>query len=295
LRPQKVIEKIVVGSSNGNVGTCCICGAYGKLSFEHVPPRRAFNDHGVFEADVKRMLEGGWAPGVKPDGRINQKGAGRSTLCDPCNNKTGSWYGTPYITVAKQAMELLYRSGGNISLAYPYGMYPLRFLKQVVTMFLSACGPSFQEKNPHLVRFVLNRETRVLPPKFQFLAYLHHPDSTAMRQSGLTGVVRPGKTHVFSEIAFPPFGLIMSVDGHAPIDQRLCNITHLHAYDYRAWDIVYLSLPVLHVTTVLPGDFRTVAEVKRDIAENSKLGGILLNAPDGVSTTYSAPGNPYGG
>jgi hypothetical protein len=281
-------------SGRGVTGVCCICGTYGKLSFEHIPPRRAFNDHGVFEADVKKMFESGWQPGVKPDGRINQKGAGRFTLCERCNNATGSWYGIPYIEVAKQAMELLDRSGGDVSLAYPYRMYPLRFLKQVVTMFFSACGPSLQETHPHLVRFVLNRETGVLPPNFQFYAYLHHPDSMAMRQSGLTGVWSSGKIHLFSEIAFPPFGLVMSVDGHPPTDQRLCNVTHLHQYGYRSWDVVFLRLPVLHVTTVLPGDFRTATQVRQDIGKNDSLGGMMLKGPGGVST-YSMSGSPYGG
>ena len=45
----------------------------------------------------------------------------------------------------------------------------------------------------------------------------------------------------------------MSVGGHPPIRQGLCNITHLHQYGYRDWDIVYLRLPVLHVATVFPG------------------------------------------
>ena len=58
-------------------GTCRICGTYGKLSFEHVPPKRAFNDHGVFEADIVKMLAGAWQPGEKPkDGHIKQMGAG---------------------------------------------------------------------------------------------------------------------------------------------------------------------------------------------------------------------------
>ena len=96
------------GLSDGDVTeTCCICGADGKLSFEHVPPRHAFNDHRVFEADIKKMLENGLMLSPKPDGRINQKGAGRFTVCVKCNNATGRWYGTPYITVAMQAMELL--------------------------------------------------------------------------------------------------------------------------------------------------------------------------------------------
>jgi hypothetical protein len=159
-------------------------------------------------------------------------------------------------------------------------MFPLRFLKQVVTMFFSACGPSLQQKNPDLVRFVLNRDERQLPHRFQFFAYLHHPESAAIRQSGLTGVIKgSAKQHVFSEIAFPPFGLIMSVDGHPPADHQLCEVTNLSRYGYRAWDIVYLQMPVLHVTTVLPGDFRTVDEVNRDMADNRKVGDILLNAP----------------
>jgi hypothetical protein len=38
-------------------------------------------------------------------------------------------------------------------------------------------------------------------------------------------------------------------------------------------------MPVLHVTTVLPGDFRTVDEVNNDVAQNRKVGSILLDPP----------------
>jgi hypothetical protein len=253
----------------------------GKLSFEHVPPRAAFNEHRVFEADVLKIFEGAYEPGERPSrGTWKQRGAGRNSLCAKCNNDTGSWYGESYVQVAKQAMFLLYRSKGNLSLAYPYGMFPLRFLKQIVTMFFSACGPSFQAKNPDLARFVLNREARLLPQRFRFFAYLHHPDSFAIRQSGLTGVIKPqGDPQVFAEIAFPPFGLVMTVAGQPAIDRRLCEITHLNQYSYRAWEIIYMQLPVLHVSTVLPGDFRTMDEVKRDVAENRKLGSMVLDPP----------------
>lgn len=267
--------------ATGEHGVCCICGTDGRLSFEHVPPRKSFNDHRVFEADIEKLIEGKVTPGEKPtDGAWKQKGAGRYSLCGKCNNDTGAWYAESYVQVAKQAMLLLHRSGGNLSLAYPYGMFPLRFLKQIVTMFFSACGPSLQEKNPDLVRFVLNRDVRQLPPTFQFFAYLHHPESVAIRQSGLTGVVKgPNKQHLFSEIAFPPFGLVMSINDRPPIDHRLCNISKLNEYSYRAWDIIYLQMPVLHVTTVLPGDFRTVDEVKKDLAENRRIGDMFINAP----------------
>jgi hypothetical protein len=107
------------------------------------------------------------------------------------------------------------------------------------------------------VRFVLNRYVRQMPRHIQFYAYLHHPtESTAIRQSGLTGALKgPGKEHVFAEIAFPPFGLIMSID-RPPIDPRLCEITHLNEYSYSARDIVYLRLPVFAVVTWFPRRFQ---------------------------------------
>jgi len=260
-------------------GKCCICGVDGELSFEHVPPRAAFNDHRLFEADIDALLKGKWSPGERiEDGKYKQRGAGKYSLCGRCNNVTGSWYGTSYVQAAKQAMILLHASKGTMALAYPYSMYPLRFLKQIATMFFSACGPNFQAKHPDLVRFVLNRDEQRLPPDIQFLAYLHHPtESTCIRQSGPIGVMNiAGKERVFAEIAFPPFGLIMSL-GRAPIHPNLCDITHLNQYRFQKWDIVYLKLPVFPVTTWIPGDFRTVGEVHRDVAENRKVGRVLLD------------------
>lgn len=259
-------------------GKCCICGVDGKLSFEHVPPAAAFNDRRIFEANINGLLAGKWSPGERiEDGKYKQRGAGRYSLCGKCNNDTGSWYGTHYVDVARQAMIRLHASGGEMSLAYPYGMFPLRFLKQAVAMFFSACGPGLQEKNPDLVRFVLNREEQRIPPQIRFFAYLHHPTkSTCIRQSGLTGMISNGKQYLFAEIAFPPFGLVMTIDC-PPVHPRLCEITHLNQFKYRAWDIVYLNLPVFPVNTWFPGDFRTVEGVLKDVEENRKIGSMLLD------------------
>jgi hypothetical protein len=69
-------------------------------------------------------------------------------------------------------MTLLYRSNGKMSLACPYGMLPLRVIKQIAVMFFSACGPEFGKAHPDLVRFVLNKHLRLLPKNIFIWAYL---------------------------------------------------------------------------------------------------------------------------
>jgi len=208
------------------IGECSICGDVGKLTFEHIPPPAAFNDRRVFLAKMDDLLRGAWTPGEPiKKGKFNQRGMGRHSLCGKCNNDTGSWYGTAYVDFAYQAMLLLDRSSGKMSLAYPYNIFPLRVIKQIVAMFFSACGPGLSKAHRDLVAFVLDRERRSLPPKIQIWAYLVDPEkSTSSRQSGISGRMLLGKkSDVFSEIAFPPLGLIMSFDGCPPHD-GLCNI-----------------------------------------------------------------------
>lgn len=264
-----------------NIGECCICGSIGKLTFEHVPPAAAFNDRRVFLAKIDELVGGKWTPGEPiTRGKYVQRGAGRYSLCAKCNNDTGAWYGTTYVDFARRAMILLHRSNGKMSLAYPYGIFPLRVLKQIVVMFFSACGPGLRKAHPELVNFVLDRERRILPGDVHIWAYLHDPgESTSTRQAGITGLMSlDGDSHIFSEIAFPPFGLILSFK-REPVHQGLCNIDHFGLAKFNTWDVVYLKLPVLPVVSFLPGDFRTTEEMKETVEENRKLGSYYLDAP----------------
>jgi hypothetical protein len=264
-----------------NTGECWICGSIGKLTFEHVPPRAAFNDRGIFHAKMDEVLGGEWTPGTPlPLGKQQQRGAGRYSLCAKCNNDTGAWYGTAYVDFARQAMILLHRSNGKMTLAYPYGIFPLRVLKQIAVMFFSACGPEFRKAHPELATFVLDRERRLLPKDIHIWAYLHHPtESISTRQAGVTGMMSlGGNSHVFSEIAFPPFGLIMSFRPE-PMHQELCNLSHFSYSTINTWEVAWLKLPVFPVVSPLPGDFRTVDEINKTVEENRKLGNYYLDMP----------------
>jgi len=138
-----------------------------------------------------------------------------------------------------------------------------------------------RKKHPELVRFVLNRDSQIFPAPIQIWAYLPHPtESTSIRQAGITGMMHlNGQSHVFSEIAFPPFGLILSVE-HPPVSAQLCNLTDFQCWKFNAWDVVYLKMPVFPVVSCLPGDFRTVKEIAQTIGENKRLGSYHLNVSD---------------
>jgi len=76
-----------------------------KLSFEHSPPTKAFNDDPIVYAEMKRLWDGGDLDDLK--GNIQQRGSGAYTLCEDCNSRTGHWYGSSYVKMAKQGMQLL--------------------------------------------------------------------------------------------------------------------------------------------------------------------------------------------
>jgi hypothetical protein len=196
-----------------NTGECCICGSIGKLTFEHVPPAAAFNDRRVFQAKIDELLGGKWTPGEPVTrGKFVQRGAGRHSLAENATTIPALGMARRTSILSRQAMILSHRSNGKMSLAYPYGIFPLRVLKQIIVMFFSACGPGLRKAHPDLVKFVLDRERRFVPSDIHMWAYLHDPvESTSTRQAGVTGLMSlGGDQHVFSEIAFPPFGLIMS-------------------------------------------------------------------------------------
>jgi hypothetical protein len=55
-------------------GICRICGCYGPLTFEHVPPRKAFNNRPVIGLPFEQMMSLG--PNDHPVGKPQQAGNG---------------------------------------------------------------------------------------------------------------------------------------------------------------------------------------------------------------------------
>lgn len=267
-------EEISLGSatnlarSNAPNGTCHICGTHGKLSFEHIPPARAFNNNKVQRVPFDEMIKIG-PDDPLPHGTQEQRGAGAYTLCEKCNNNTGSWYGSAFVSLCYQASELLIKSELHPTLLYPYYIYPLRIIKQIVCMFLSVNRSGMQSTHQDLVGFVLNRYRSYLPDRYRFFLYynvegiIRHQNHMARFEFG------SGRVVGFSEITYPPFGYVMTIDNDAP-DRRLVEISHFANYGYDDLEMLQLRLEVLPTHLWVPGDYRSKDEIREAIASDVK-------------------------
>lgn len=107
-------------------------------------------------------------------GIVNHKQGGQSihSLCEKCNNNTGSWYGNAYIDWKDQWNQIvklnLNQIPARIKGAITFN--PLRFLKQIVSCFISIDYPNhkgdlsikdnLRNIEPELFDFVLDRQKK---------------------------------------------------------------------------------------------------------------------------------------
>jgi hypothetical protein len=235
-----------------------------------VPPRAAFNDQRILHIAFEKILASENFDTI-PGGKTQQRGAGAYTLCEPCNNSSGSWYGAAYADWAHQAMRVIVGTHGKPSLEYPFELFPLRVLKQVVCMFFSVNGPSFQQHQPDLVRFVLNRDSRIFPDHVRVYAFYTY--SNRSRAAGMAGVVRGlgtsrSRIHVFSELTFPPFGFVMASSNHPPLEANFCEISEFSKFDESWRGRLTMKLPLMPIYSGFPGDYRTLDQAIADFEEN---------------------------
>ncbi|WP_354266319.1 hypothetical protein [Bradyrhizobium sp. I1.7.5] len=145
---------------------------------------------------------------------------------------------------------------------------PLDVFKQMLVMFCSASPSTFAQKHPRLVRYLLNRESRDADDQRIFISLYDWHNSIALRQAGLTARIDGGGgSHLFAEISFPPFNIVMTVGGGGSPDPRLFEITWFKNYGYRETVPVRLRLTALSVTSYFPGDYRTLDELKARASE----------------------------
>ncbi len=238
-------------------GYCHICGKYGELSFEHIPPETALNKNKaiVYTGDnvIKRYK------GEKSRYINLQQGMGKYTLCENCNNITGSWYVPTYSNVAKDVARSLNSNKqlkhGDI-VEFSFRKLPiLSFVKQVITMFCSLL-PVNEVKRLGFDTFLLDKESNHIDKSLFDLRMYLTPLNVGQLMIGPTSVIHKTETGFDTTIACDlgvyPFGFILNLTPETPVEYGT-SIMNFFDAEYNGLYSTTFSLMYLERTSpVLP-------------------------------------------
>ena len=167
------------------IGTCAICSAEAPLTFEHIPPKSSGNNHSVKLYNGEEVITKCSTPWNFENlkFKIQQKGSGKPSLCQNCNNNTGNWYGQAYIDVSNTFIKFARdervqpREGFNLEIPQ---MRPLEFLKQILSFFSSIQGSPLSKE---ISDFILKKEA-TLPDLGGFRVFMYIHVGTLHKQIG---------------------------------------------------------------------------------------------------------------
>ncbi|MCK9204421.1 MAG: hypothetical protein M0P58_08330 [Bacteroidales bacterium] len=234
-------------------GTCAICGHEGKLSFEHVPPQAAYNDSPIFVQGHVHLTEQ-TSPLYGKKMKSN-RGSGGYTLCESCNKKTGSWYGSAFNDFVHQGMAIIGQYKHPVPvITGTYKIKPLNVIKQIITMFLAIEKGGILRADTNLIDFILNKSKTQLPSRYG--VYLYSNMASQSRMMGYTFV--GGDTRRFkkwSEINFKPFGYFLT-DESDPPNRLMCKITSWSNFSYNQEVSVQITTCYLHVDSWIIGTYK---------------------------------------
>lgn len=235
-------------------GTCRLCWEYGKLTFEHIPPKKAFNNYQQLLTTIEDHLS------KRPYSRF-RKGLGKYSLCERCNNSTGAWYGDAFVSWTKQGFDWLDKVHGEKMLNLPYYIRPLNVLKQVMVMAIAMSTEPIEEANRELRQFLLNPRQRHIPSDYRAFVYFGMKGRLRFNSGmAIMDITGKGSDYVMAEVALPPFGYCIT----RPVGDRnslaeskgLYDINWFSSYGFNEWTQIHLRIPTRETNFPSPLDYR---------------------------------------
>ena len=281
-------------------GICSICGKGKKLSFEHIPPKSAMNDKGATVHTFQDWLDGGESAATMKGGVPQPDGVGYITICEDCNNYSGSHY----VPVFGQWVQ----TGLSMCEALPIQEFdqekniqgakfelkntrPAPLIKEIVAMLLALNGehnPDFRIDNPGLVEFVLDKEKRGLPAGYR--VYLSLYLGPFCRYSPVIKMVKNDAEPVGTFIDHPPFSYILALN-----NTSIAGFQDITAYASLGLDErkdVELFLACGFGLTPYPFDFRSRARIAADTAAGQDREVVSVQGVRSDGTVVPLPMRP---
>ena len=262
-------------------GKCALCGKECELTFEHIPPKGAFNSRPARPVSGTEIFK---EEHLNDDSRMpwdttgmhydnQQQGMGRYSLCDSCNNSTGNWYGDAYVTFARTVHTAMQNHTADDPNRIGFkDAYPLRIIKQNLSMFCSILRPD-DPRMDEIRNFVLDKNAVGLDKK-RYKLCLYFTNTTVMKHSGLTivlwGDLSNLKPMAMAEITAYPIGAILYFDPTETWEYQGTDIMECadFAYEDKA-DIIFPWI-IKEMNDIYPETFRSRDEIRECIKQKTE-------------------------
>lgn len=232
-------------------GNCHLCGEYKELSFEHIPPKAAFNDRPILIQKHEHLFDK--KSYVYGKSIRSNNGSGAYCFCENCNKSTGGWYARDFSEFVAQAYNHFDKTEriSNTNLI-EFNFKPLNVLKQILTMFLAIEHTGILKNDKELVNFILEKDNNILPDKYQI--YLYNTISKHKRLYGIQWNNFNGRMNTHSEITFNPFGYFLTVNSLPPIN-TMTNITDFKKFQFNETKKYIIPLFYLKTNSMFLGNY----------------------------------------
>lgn len=223
-------------------GNCSVCGEYGRLTYEHIPPKGAFNNSQIKIKTHENIFEKE-SYLFQKSSTLN-KGYGKYCLCSNCNNFFGGAYCNEYIDIVKQCYNYFDNNiRSNRSNDIPLKIKPLNVLKQITAIYICLNSGYIDESDKEQIKnFLLEKENQFLPEKYSI--HIYNTFKTLPRWIGNQTVLQNGTISNYSEMIFSPFGIQFCLNS-SPSDMRMVNITDFKKFSYNEEVDLIFRLPII--------------------------------------------------
>jgi len=264
-----------------NYGICHICGKKTELTFEHIPPKKANNSNrakAIIGDELTKHIAGNDKPWDFSSCKYKdlQKGMGLYSLCQECNNNTGTNYADEYIKFANTISyainnEKIEDSAEGFTI-YLKDFYVLRIIKQIYAMFASTLPELYVSNHPELQRFILDKNyNRVDWDKYRLSVY-------AMKEgiNGWTGIMSLAiqekeniEVKCIAELNLYPLCFLLEFDPKGECENT--DITHLaDGLEYDTKCDINLPLYYRSKNSFYPFDYRKKERIEMDMIRNKE-------------------------
>lgn len=246
-------------------GNCRLCTKFGKLTYEHVPPKVTFNKTTRYKViNYMDYVKKSDPFEQTSKGKVEQGGIGFYSLCKTCNNFLGTSYVPAYKLYINAFIDFAKKKDLNSFELTMHEFTALKVLKQIISMFFSINDENFSDNNRDLAEFILDPTSKNLPDRFRVFNYINTEGQ--LRNLGVMalGNLNSGSVIVASEITFPPLGYLLTInfDGQLPYHQEITSFKKYSIEEKVDFDFKIYRLP-----TYLPYilDYRDKATIQNSI------------------------------